>query len=762
MSPSTENSSSLPSKRKKLGELLLQAKLIDLKTLESALEIQKTHQKKIGQILVDMGVADDEQIAKALASQLKIPFIRLNDVLIPREVIDRVPLEMAENYHLIPVKQVKQQLVIAMANPLEFHAMDDLRFITQMRVFITVAPQSDILSAIHKYYPRRGLDQDLGPDLGGAEAIEIVGQSRTPALWQPKEQKVQDLLNVSELPPVVRFTHTILADAIKMNASDIQIEPQKDNVIVGYRVDGILREIMRIDKQNHLSLVSQIKIIASMDISIRRKPQNGRAQVRLGESRFDLRVSTIPVSYGEKVTLRIFSTDAEGLGLADLGFSETDLQRITEAISSPRGMILVTGPAGGGKSGTLYAMLKHLHASTADIATVEDPIEVEMAGIHQEEIVSHAGGTFAGGLASILKLNPEIVMVGEIPDADTAQSAFQAAQDGHLVLSALPATDATAAVARLLDLGVDASVMADSLIAVIGQRLVRKICNNCKTPDPLTPQLFEQLDPFLQPDHAKKFWKGSGCEACQYSGYAGRLGIFEIFMITPAIREILTKNAAGGFAGTVVAERLRNAADADGFTTLKMDGIAKAFMGRTTMEEVLRMAPPEQDDAAQEFLDQAAKSRWKSFSVPAESEVHRPEPPASIACIRPEKILIVDDNRVILKILKNILESQNYLTVSASNGLEALKIAHQEKPDLIVTDYLMPEMDGMMLITKLKSQMSTRFIPIIMLTSKDEVDAEVAVINAGADDYLTKPVNPKRLIVRINRLLNRAFVVEPE
>jgi type IV pilus assembly protein PilB len=748
MSTSTENTPRPPSKRKKLGELLLQAKLIDPETLEAALEIQKTQQKKIGQILVDMGVTDDEQIAKALASQLKIPFIRLNDIQVPQEVIDLVPQDMAENYLLVPVKEVKKQLVIAMANPLEFHALDDLRFITQMSIFITVAPQGDILSAIHKYYPRRGLDKDLGPDMGIAENIEIVGQV------PEKEQKVQDLLNLAELPPVVRFTHTILADAIKMNASDIHIEPQKDNVVIRYRVDGILREIMQIDKQNHLSLASQIKIIANMDISIRRKPQNGRAQVRLGESRFNLRVSTIPESYGEKVTIRI-APDAVGLGLADLGFSETDLQRFTEAISRPRGMILVTGPACSGKSTTLYAALKHLNASEAAIATVEDPVELDIEGIHQEEI-PRAGVTFADGLASIMKMNPKIVMVGEIPDTETAKLAFQAAQNGQLILSTLSAHDAIAAVARLQDMGVDASVLSDFLVAVIGQRLVRQICDKCKTPDPLTPQLFEQLDSVIQPDRAKKFWKGTGCEACRYSGYTGRLAIFEIFMITPAIREILAKVAAGD----VAAVALRKAADAEGFTTLKMDGIAKAFMGRTTIEEVLRVAPPEQDDAAQDSLDKATQNRGGAFPAPAESQAHRPEPPSSIACFRPEKILIVDDNRVVLKILKNILESQNYLTVSASNGMEALKIAYQEKPDLIITDYMMPEMDGMALITKLKSQLTTRFIPIIMLTSKDEVDAEVEVINAGADDYLTKPVNPKRLIVRINRLLNRAFVVE--
>jgi len=753
MSIPTENTPKAPVRRKKLGELLLQANLIDQKTLDNALEIQKTQKKKIGQILMDMGVTDDEMIAKALASQLKIPFLRLSNIQIPKEVLDLVPQEMAENYLLLPVKVVKKQLVIAMANPLEFYALDDLRFISQMSIFVTVAPQSNILSAIQKFYPIQSLNRDLGPDTVFSEAIEIVGQTKE------KEHNVQDLLNLTELPPVVRFTNTVLADAIKMKASDIHIEPQKGNVVIRYRIDGIMREIMQIDKQIHLSLVSRIKIISNMDISIRRKPQDGRAQVKVGDSRFDLRISTLPASYGEKVTIRILNPNAGGMGVEELGFSEKDLRHFTEAIVRPQGIILVTGPTGSGKSSTLYTALKRLNSSKVNIVTVEDPVEFDIVGINQVQINPKAGVTFADGLRSILRQDPDIVMVGEIRDSETAKIAFQAAQTGHLVLSTLHTNDAPSAITRLLDMGVDSFVIADSLLAVIGQRLVRGICKKCKIPDPLTPQIFEQLEPIINPDRTKKFWKGAGCEACQYSGYMGRLGIFELLMITPAIKEILSKNVA--------AVTIKKAADKEGFTTLSMDGIDKAFKGLTTIEEVFRVAPPEYDDAAQESLDKAVESRGP-VSASIEHKAHEPEPEPepslspSISSICPEKILIVDDNQVILKILRNILESQNYLIVSANNGVEALKIAVQEKPNLIITDYMMPEMDGMALINKLKSQLTTRFIPVIMLTQKDEVDAEVAVINAGADDYLTKPVNPKRLIVRINRLLNRPFVVEAE
>jgi type IV pilus assembly protein PilB len=744
MNTPPQNPPNTPERRKKLGELLLQANLIDQKTLENALEIQKTQKKKIGQILMDMGVTDDEKIAKALASQLKIPFLRLSGIDIPKEVIDLVPHDMAENYLLLPIKVVKKQLVIVMANPLEFYALDDLRFITQMDIFVTIAPQSDILLAIQKFYPKRSLENALKSDVGNIDNFEIIGHVKE------KEHNVQDLLNLTKLPPVVRFTNTILADAIKMKASDIHIEPQKDNVVIRYRIDGIMREIMQIDKQIHLSLVSRIKIISNMDISIRRKPQDGRAQVKMADTRYDLRISTLPASYGEKVNIRILNPGAAGLGIAQLGFSEKDMRHFMGAIVRPQGIILVTGPTGSGKSSTLYTALKHLNSSKVNIVTVEDPVEFDIPGINQVQINPKAGITFADGLRSILRQDPDIVMVGEIRDGETAKIAFQAAQTGHLVLSTLHTNDSPSAITRLLDMGVDSFVIADSLIAVIGQRLVRGICKKCKIPDPLTPQVFEQLETVIKPDRTKKFWKGAGCEACQYSGYIGRLGIFELLMITPSIRDILSRN--------VSAAAIKKAAEKDGFTTLNMDGISKAFMGLTTIEEVFRVAPPEYDDATddatQEYLDKAVESR-EPVSTNEKGQSQQPDPHSPVASIHPEKILIVDDNPVILKILKNILESQNYLTVSAHNGNEALKIAVQEKPDLIITDYLMPEMDGMALITKLKSQLATRFIPIIMLTAKDEVDAEVEVINAGADDYLTKPVNPKRLIARINRILNR-------
>jgi len=727
-------------RRKRLGECLIESGLIDKKTLANALEIQKVQKKKIGQILIDMGVADDEEIAKALAGQLKIPVVNLNEIKIPKEIISLVPSEMAENFLLIPIKEERKGLLVAMVNPLDFYAIEDLRFVSQMPIYVAVASQSDVLEAIERYYPKQGLEKDLGLDPSMGEGIEIIKEV------DEEEKDEQDLLKLTELPPVVRFANAILADAIKLKASDIHIEPQKAGVVVRYRIDGIMREIMQTDKHIHASLVSRIKIVSNMDISIRRKPQDGRTQVRYGGKGYDLRVSTIPTSYGEKLTIRILDPASSGMAIEDLGISGKQFQEFVNAINMPQGIVLVTGPTGSGKSSTLYTCLNRLNSPTVNIITVEDPIEFDIKGINQVQINPKAGITFAAGLRSILRQDPDIVMVGEIRDGETASIAFQAAQTGHLVLSTLHTNDSTSAVTRLLDLGVEAFLIPESLVAVVGQRLLRKICQECKVPDSPSQQMLKRLPQSIGIDKAT-FWKGAGCEACQYTGYSGRLGVFEILTLTPSLKKIIKPD--------MPAAILKKAAQKEGFQSMSIDGIRKVLDGLTTIEEVFRVAPPEAEETIQ--------SPVVEHPVPEETgaeELPFDEPPISISSVRPKKILVADDNEVTLKILRHLLEAESYLVITAKDGLEALKLASIEKPDLMVTDLLMPKMDGITLIKKLKSQLNTRYIPIVMLTAKDEVDSEVKGIDAGADDYLTKPVNRKTFLARVNRLLGRPLIGE--
>ena len=672
------NHNRTPGKRIKLGELLVKAGLIDGKTLASALEIQQIQKKKIGQVLIEMGVADDVEIAKALARQLRVPLVRIDKIRVAKEILSLVPAALAENYLLVPLKEYKKKLVVAMANPLDFHALDDLRFVTQMPIAVTVSPQQDILIAIDRLYPKKALEKDMLAGAEAGESIEIVQQVDT------EEKDAFELLKLTELPPVVRFANAILGDAIKMNASDVHVEPQKDKVIVRYRIDGVMREILTTDKHVHASLISRIKIISNMDITIRRMPQDGRSQIRWNGKSYDLRVSTIPTSYGEKVTIRILNPASPGQQIEDLGLSARAYEDFIEAIRQPQGIILVTGPTGSGKSSTLYACLNRLNSPEVNIITVEDPVEFDINGINQVQIDPKAGISFAAGLRSILRQDPDIVMVGEIRDRETAVTAFQAAQTGHLVLSTLHTNDAAAAVARLLDLGIEDFMISASLVVVVAQRLVRKICPHCKAPHPLGPQLAKQVKACQAGEQDGDFWKGAGCEACQYTGYAGRLGIFEVFRITPQIRGLIS--------ASVDVTELKKAAKLQGFENMLADGLSKARQGMTTVEEVLRVVPP--DDADTPPLSAPAQPAATTTDPVTSQDPQTP----GITSARSDKILIADDSEIILQLLSNVLESENFRIITAANGREALRLAMQERPDLIVTDLLMPEMDGITLI----------------------------------------------------------------
>ena len=727
--------------RKKLGDILVEAGVIDQKTLFNALEIQKVQRKRIGQILINMGVADDEGIAKALARQLKIPFLHLGEVKIEPGIIALISPEMVENYLLIPIRKTDQGLLVAMANPLEIYALEDLRFITGMPIHIAVASQKDILEAIEKYYPKPGIESELDSEPRIGEDIQILTRDEPAA----DDMDERELLGLAKASPVVRFSKAIFADAIKLKASDIHIEPQQEGVVVRYRIDGVMREVVKTDKLFHASLVSRIKILAKMDIAIRRKPQDGKFQIRLRDKQYDMRVSTIPASYGEKVTIRILDQSGAVRLLEDLDLGESLTQDLSDALSLNQGIFLVTGPTGSGKSSTLYTCLNRLNSRTVNIMTVEDPIEFDIAGISQVQINPKAGITFADGLRSILRQDPDVIMVGEIRDYETAAIAFQAAQTGHLVLSTLHTNDAASAVVRLLDLGVQPFLVSASLIGVVGQRLVRKICKKCKAPDPLGQEILKQFPQLAVVGDKATFWKGAGCEACQYTGYSGRLGIFEFLRITEALRNSITSN--------VSAHALQEVAQEEGFQLMGMDGIKKAFEGLTTVEEVLRVTSLPGIDSTPPVSSSLphVSEEWAEERLPFET------PSSQVSSLKGKKVLLVDDNEITLKLISNILGSEGYRIITGNNGLEAIKLALQEKPDLIVTDYLMPEMDGMMLIKKLKSQLATRYIPVMMLTSKDDVESEVSVIEAGADDYLTKPVNPRKFLARVNRLLGRAL-----
>jgi type IV pilus assembly protein PilB len=562
---------------KRLGAYLLAAGLVDEDTLAKALEIQsgQSHPKtKIGKLLIEMGMTDDLNIAKTLASQLNIDFIHLKDMKIPKEVLNIIPASTAKSSMIIPVSKKNKKLLVAMANPLEQYVIDDLRFMTQLDVVIAVAPEREVRNALDKYY--NNVDADLAAEKDIDAFLEVLEDERL----ADDDEDIQNLIGLTEQAPVVKFTNHIIANAIKYKASDIHIEPRYSDTMIRYRIDGIMREILQASKKSHFSVVARMKIISNMDISIRRKPQDGRARIKFGSKEYDLRLSTIPTSYGEKVTLRILDPDGAGLLLDDLGFPDHDLETFRDLVHRPQGIILVTGPTGSGKSTTLYACLNELNTPEVNIITVEDPVEYDIAGVNQIQINAKAGITFASGLRSILRQDPDIVMVGEIRDKETASIAFQASQTGHLVFSTLHTNDAPSAVTRLGDMGIEPYIIAAGLSCVMGQRLVRKLCPKCRIPDPKSSELIKRYNAYLPKDIKPIFWLSKGCDECHSIGYKGRVGVYEVLKITRAIQEILVSR--------VTMSAVREVAEGEGFHMLAYDGLQKAIKGITSHKELVR------------------------------------------------------------------------------------------------------------------------------------------------------------------------------
>jgi len=476
-------------------------------------------------------------------------------------------------------------------------------------------------------------------------------------------------------------------------------------------------------------VVSRIKITAHMDISERRKPQDGRTRIIVAGKPYDLRVSTLPTTDGEKVVIRILVQDRAQVALEQLGFDPEVLASFKELLKRPQGMILVTGPTGSGKTSTLYAALNFLRHETTNIVTVEDPVEYKLAGINQVAVSDKSGMTFAAGLRSILRQDPNVVMVGEIRDAETAQIAFQAAQTGHLVLSTLHTNDAPSAVTRLVEMGMPAYLVASSLIAVQAQRLVRRLCQ-CKV---------------AQPDGSAK---PKGCEECRGSGYRGRIAIYELLKVTPRVRSVVIARGSDDI--------VRSAARASGMQSMYMDGQAKSARGLTTIEEVLRVVPPDESDDALAAMDSAEE--------PAEDPRRPARLPETLSSearkARRTRILVVEDEPSMLDVLRDLLMNEGYEVAIAGSGDEARAKLYESMPDLILTDLHMPGMDGLQLLEKVRGDLSTRHIPVVFLSGVGSIDTQIQAFNLGADDYISKPIEDRLLLGRVRRSLFRAHFLQ--
>ena len=575
----------------RIGELLLKDKRITPEQLEEVLAYQKVHGGKLGLNLVTLGFVKDEDITALLSKQYGVPSINLTQFEIDPGVIKLIPGETCHKYQIIPLSRAGATLTIAMTDPTNVFAMDDIKFMTGYNVEPVVASEGAVVDALDKYYPAAPVKKaDTGPSAldMAAKALEempgVEGATDVELLAELEEISAEALQRQGEEAPVIKLVNVILMSAIQKGASDIHIEPYEKEYRVRYRIDGILYNIMAPPMKYRDAITSRIKIMSKLDIAEKRLPQDGRIKIRFADNGMakdiDFRVSCLPTLFGEKIVMRLLDKDKLMLDMTKLGFEQESLDKFEVAIKKPWGMVLVTGPTGSGKTNTLYSAISRINTTDTSIMTAEDPVEFNLPGINQVQVRENIGLNFAAALRSFLRQDPNIILVGEIRDFETAEIAVKAALTGHLVLSTLHTNDAPSTVNRLMNMGIEPFLVASSVNLICAQRLARRICTNCKEQHPLPPPALVQAGFSPQDAETVVPMRGAGCDKCNKTGYKGRVGLYEVLEVDDELRELVLVGAS--------ALELRRKAIELGMITLRQSGLRKVKAGMTTVEEVAR------------------------------------------------------------------------------------------------------------------------------------------------------------------------------
>ncbi len=569
----------------RLGEILLKENRINDEQLQKALDHQKQHGGKLGQALVKLGFVTDEQVAEALGIQYGIPSIRLREFPVDPAVVRMIPVETAMKHHVLPLARMGSSLTLAMSDPANVSALDDVKFLTGFNVEPVLASEASIEEAIKSHY---GTVEDAERQKEIDDLVSFLDEGATGSV--ELDEAGEDTLNLAEIEkaaeeaPVIRLVNYVLADAVKRGASDIHMEPYEKEYRVRYRIDGLLQTVMTPPLKLRDAIISRVKIMAKLDIAEKRLPQDGRIMLKLmhqgRRKQLDLRVSVLPTLHGEKIVMRLLDKENLRLDMTKLGFEAESLEKFQKAIFKPYGMVLVTGPTGSGKTNTLYSSIAQLNKDDTNIITAEDPVEFQLSGINQVQMKEQIGLNFAAALRSFLRQDPNIILVGEIRDFETAEIAIKAALTGHLVLSTLHTNDAPSTISRLMNMGIEPFLVATSVHLICAQRLVRRICADCKTPDPTAPQVMLDAGFTSEEAHSVTPYKGKGCNTCGGRGYKGRVGLYEVMETTDEIREMILVGAS--------ALELRRKAMEQGMITLRRSGLTKVKAGQTTIEEVIR------------------------------------------------------------------------------------------------------------------------------------------------------------------------------
>ena len=757
----------------------LLATLEGLLTLDQIEAVRAQPVESLWEEVVKRGFVTDDALVNAVAARFRMKVADVNTV--SQQARELVPEALARKYRILPLSISDSILDIATSDPLDLDCERTLAFALGRTVRMSIAAPRRIHDRIDEVYRPENVFEKILENVQGTYDVENIGDS-------VDEGELDLGAAQGNARPVIQLVDRILAEGIQSRASDIHLEPEESGVAVRYRIDGVLRQVMVLPKPAGIPLVSRVKIMAQLDIADRLRPQDGRARVAVAGNRVDLRVSTLPASQGEKVVIRILDQRATILSLDALGLLPDEYSRIEELLQAREGIVLVTGPTGSGKTTTLYSMLRAVQGRGVNIVTVEDPVEYRLQGIVQVQVNEKAGLTFPAALRSILRQDPDVILVGEIRDKETANIAIQASLTGHLVLSTLHTNDAASSVTRLVDIGIESYKIAAALKGVVAQRLMRRLCTHCR-----------ELSVGQVPDRLRKWfpdqgtlYRGVGCPECSMTGYRGRLAIEEVLQATDEVERRI--------AGNESVERINDAAREGGMRSLWESGVQHVRKGETTIEELLRVleapmesgggragqqarvstaevpavAPPRErtsggaaaiDDEGPSASAPAARRSGTRHSAPAAlftgESFELVEDPAKVKKPAAKRVLLVEDEESLRRVMKDLLEREGFVVHEASDGVIALDEVDRLAPDLVVLDLNLPRLDGYGVLSHLRARPATQKLPVIVLTAKGDEDSEVRVFEYGASDYLTKPFRARALSARIHSLLERKAKAAP-
>jgi type II secretory ATPase GspE/PulE/Tfp pilus assembly ATPase PilB-like protein len=720
------------------------------------------------------GWTTDDAVLAALSKRFRMKVANLS--MVSQQAKELVPEQLVRKYRVLPLQISDSILDIATADPHDLDCERTLAFALGRTVRMSLASPTKILERLDEVYRPENVIEKILEGVTGNYDIESISESVDEAELELGQGRATER-------PVIQLVDRIVAEGIQSRASDIHLEPEEGGVAVRYRIDGVLRQVMVLPKAAGIPLVSRVKIMAQLDIADRLRPQDGRARVAVSGNRVDLRVSTLPASQGEKVVIRILDQRATVLSLDGLGMNPDELDRIQTLLASREGIILVTGPTGSGKTTTLYSMLRQIQARGVNIVTVEDPVEYRLQGIVQVQVNEKAGLTFPAALRSILRQDPDVILVGEIRDKETAMIAVQASLTGHMVLTTLHTIDAASSVTRLMDIGIESYKIAAAIKGVVAQRLLRRLCPHCRelAVEPMPERLLTWFPAGCT------IYRPVGCAECSNTGFRGRMAVMEVLISSPEIERRIAANDS--------SDRIADGARDAGMRGLWESGVQHVKNGITSVEELLRVieapldqpapvppartapiargsvtvdappangsAPPPGDTLQVEILPPPVKGRVqtrhsKAPSVFSGDSFQLVDDENANANGHSRKVLLVEDEDALRRVLKDLLEREGFTVFEAADGVKALDEIDRAAPDIVVLDLNLPRLDGYGVLSHLRARPATADLPVIVLTAKGDEDSEVRVFEYGASDYLTKPFRPRALSARLHSLLTRA------